>query len=149
MFAVRCGCYARYMSTNDKPTTSHGRCLCESVRFEVRGQLRPVIYCHCTMCRRTTGHFMAATECEREDLHFTASESLRWFRSSATARRGFCGTCGAQLFWEATGRSTISIAAGAIDLPTGLRAERHIFTADKGDYYDIRDGLPQATAWHE
>jgi hypothetical protein len=136
------------MSTPDKsPTIHNGRCLCESVRFEVRGPLRPVIYCHCSMCRRATGHFVAATECERSDLHFISEQGLRWYQSSPTARRGFCETCGSQLFWEATGSVTVSILAGAIDLPTGLQASKHIFTADKGDYYEICDGLPQTQAW--
>ena len=29
------------------------------------------------------------------------------------------------------------------DAPTGTHIEKHIFVADKGDYYDIKDGLPQ------
>ena len=37
----------------------------------------------------------------------------------------------------------IDVAAGAIDSPTGLRLQGHIFVADKGDYYEIADGLPQ------
>jgi hypothetical protein len=32
---------------------------------------------------------------------------------------------------------------GALDDPTGLRTERHIFVAHKGDWYEIADGLPQ------
>ena len=32
---------------------------------------------------------------------------------------------------------------GCLDRPTGLREQLHIFTAHKGDYYDIADGLPQ------
>jgi hypothetical protein len=35
---------------------------------------------------------------------------------------------------------------GTIDGATGLRLQRHIFVADKGDYYDIADGLPQNPA---
>ena len=58
-------------------------------------------------------------------------------------RRGFCSTCGSFLFWEPIGRDTIAIAMGAFDRPTGTRLARHIFVADKGDYYDIADGLPQ------
>jgi hypothetical protein len=27
--------------------------------------------------------------------------------------------------------------------PTGVRRERHIFVAEKGDYYTLGDGLPQ------
>lgn len=135
------------MSTNDNSPTGHGRCLCGAVEFEVRGALRPVTYCHCTMCRRATGHFVAATECQRSDLHFISEQGLRWYQSSPTARRGFCGNCGSQLFWEADGRTGVSIMAGAFDLPTGLRATDHIFVGDKGDYYEITDGLPQASAW--
>jgi hypothetical protein len=32
---------------------------------------------------------------------------------------------------------------GALDTPTGTRLAIHIFVAEKGDYYDIADGLPQ------
>ena len=37
----------------------------------------------------------------------------------------------------------MSVAMGAFDKPTGTRLAIHIFVADKGDYYDIADGLPQ------
>jgi hypothetical protein len=32
---------------------------------------------------------------------------------------------------------------GAFDAPTDTGLEMHIFVADKGDYYQISDGLPQ------
>lgn len=124
-------------------TTARGQCLCGAVRFEVRGLLRPIIYCHCAMCRRASGHFAAATACAPEHLRLISAESLRWYRSSASARRGFCGTCGSPLFWEPAHGRHISIWAGTLDSPSGLEASTHIFTADKGDYYEIEDGLPQ------
>ena len=68
-----------------------------------------------------------------------------WYRSSHSARRGFCPTCGSSLFWAEDGNSRLSIHAGTLDNPTGLRLAGHIFTADKGDYYDLDDGLPQAS----
>ena len=33
---------------------------------------------------------------------------------------------------------------GCLDEPTGLELADHIFVSEKGDYYDITDGLPQA-----
>ena len=36
---------------------------------------------------------------------------------------------------------TTSITAGTLDLPTGLRIDSHIFTADKSDYYEITDDV--------
>ncbi len=41
--------------------THTGSCLCGKVRFGARGPLRGVVYCHCSQCRRQTGHFLAAT----------------------------------------------------------------------------------------
>ncbi|MBW4053103.1 MAG: GFA family protein [Proteobacteria bacterium] len=122
---------------------ARGHCQCGGVRFEVRGPLRPVLYCHCTMCRRLSGHFAAATACAPEHLHLLSAQTLRWYQSSEIARRGFCGTCGAQLFWEPAHGGHISIWAGTLDTPTGLKAAEHIYVAEMGDYYAITDGLPQ------
>jgi hypothetical protein len=36
---------------------------------------------------------------------------------------------------------------GAFDAPTGTRMDKHIFVAEKGDYYDITDGLEQIERW--
>jgi hypothetical protein len=126
---------------------NQGHCLCGSVQYEVRGPLRPVVYCHCEMCRRTSGHFVAATACARQDLVLRSSATLQWYQSSTTARRGFCGQCGSNLFWEPLGESRISIMAGTLDSPTGLTAQGHIFVAEAGDYYRITDGLPQSASW--
>jgi hypothetical protein len=121
-----------------------GSCLCGGVRYEVRGPLRDVIACHCSQCRRTTGHFMAATAAKRAHFTVTRDDGLRWYQSSKAARRGFCGTCGAVLFWEGQGLDYISIAAGTLDVPTGLKIVRHIYAGDKSDYYGLDDGLPQS-----
>jgi hypothetical protein len=37
----------------------------------------------------------------------------------------------------------MGVALGALDGPTGLVLQRHIFVADKGDYYDITDHVRQ------
>ena len=66
--------------------------------------------------------------------------ALRWIaspESESEARRGFCGECGSSLFWDAPARDTISIAAGTLDPPTGLRELGHVHLADAGDYYEL------------
>jgi hypothetical protein len=114
-----------------------GSCLCGEITYEVRGPLRNVIACHCTQCRKQTGHYMAATRANRKDLEVAEAGRLRWYRSSAQAERGFCGNCGSILFWRVDGGTDTSITAGTLDGPTGLVIEGHIFCADKGDYYTI------------
>lgn len=131
----------------DPRPMARGHCLCEGVQYEVRGPLRPVVYCHCDMCRRTSGHFVAATACARDDLVLTSAATLQWYDSSSSARRGFCGRCGASLFWDPVGEGRIAIMAGTLDSPTGLIAKGHIFVAEAGDYYRIDDGLPKSQGW--
>jgi len=117
--------------------THSGGCLCGAVTYRVAGPLAPPVGCHCSQCRRQTGHFLVSTEVERDRFAIEAGEPLRWFASSATARRGFCGQCGSVLFWESEGSDTIAIAMGGFDAPTGVELTQHIFVADKGDYYDV------------
>jgi len=132
-----------------QPPSARGSCLCGAVTYDVHGPLRQIIYCHCSMCRRTSGHFVAASACARENLKIHSHKALRWYQSSPAARRGFCQVCGSNLFWDAIGATTISLMAGSLNVPTGLSARAHIFTADAGDYYDILDGLQQHLGWPE
>lgn len=120
-----------------------GSCLCGAVQYSVTGPLRPVIACHCMQCRKGSGHHVAATSCARGDILITGE--VTWFQSSETARRGFCGTCGSNLFWDGAGVN-LSIHAGTLDGDTGLSLVGHIFCADKGDYYELVDDLPKADA---
>lgn len=120
-----------------------GGCLCGGVRYRVNGRLDDIGACHCSQCRKTTGHYFAATACERAALSFEADATLAWYQSSPGARRGFCSRCGSSLFWERIGEDRIDILAGTLDQPTGLNMTDHIYVGDKGDYYEISDGLPQ------
>ena len=124
-----------------------GTCLCGAVRFRTRGQLRGVLYCHCSQCRRQSGHFVAMTSAPVADLAIDGAENLAWYSATPEARRGFCRNCGSFLFWRQQGSEDVSISAGALDKPTGLRGESHIFVDDKGDYYQIDDALPKFHTW--
>ena len=120
--------------------THTGGCLCGAIQFTINAPMRAATACHCTQCRRTSGHHVAATAAPRESVSITGMPV--WYQSSPDARRGFCGTCGANLFWDGPG-THLSIFAGSLDRPTGLKMAGHIFVADKGDYYALDDGLPQ------
>jgi hypothetical protein len=124
-----------------------GSCLCGAVRIEVEGALRPAGACHCTQCRKQSGHFFASTTVPRTALTVHGSENVTWYRASDKARRGFCAVCGSWLFWDPQGEDTTEIAMGAFDAPTGTRLATHIYVAEKGDYYDLTDGLPQKARW--
>ncbi|HET6159761.1 MAG TPA: GFA family protein [Dongiaceae bacterium] len=121
-----------------------GSCLCAGVAFKVRGKMRDIAWCHCGQCLRWHGHFGGYTASTWPNIELSGADKIAWYVSSDTARRGFCRECGASLFWEAAHRNYVSIAAGALDLPTGLVSARHIFTENKGDYYQIKDDVAQS-----
>ncbi|MEM1073791.1 MAG: GFA family protein [Pseudomonadota bacterium] len=118
-----------------------GSCNCGAIRFVVKNDPRGVSFCHCGQCRKQSGGVWSSAFVEKTDLNI--SGSVNWCASSDSGRRGFCPICGAFLFWKNLEETTISFALGAIDGPTGLTLEKHIFVADKGDYYEIADGVPQ------
>lgn len=118
-----------------------GGCYCGAVRFGVSGKLRPVCFCHCSQCRRFSGHFVAATAALDAELAIIGE--VTWYQSSDEAKRGFCAKCGTQLFWKHCEQNSTSVMAGSIDDHAGLKSERHIFMADKAGYYVIEDGLPK------
>lgn len=121
-----------------------GSCLCGGVTYELTGDLRNSVACHCVQCRKTSGHYVSATQVEADQLTLTQTDTLTWYDSSPGAQRGFCNRCGASLFWKhEDDGGAVSVMSGTIDGDTGLTTEKHIFTAFKGDYYDIADNEPQ------
>ena len=123
-------------------TGASGGCLCGGVRYRVHGELREVVFCHCSRCRRTHGHVAAYTACPRRELELVEAGTLAWFGQEGR-RRGFCTGCGSSLLWEREAGETVSVSAGTLDEPTGLRPRSHIFVGSAGDYYEIADDLPR------
>jgi hypothetical protein len=116
------------------------------VSFEVDGELKPPDACHCDQCRRWSGHVLVAADIPRSALRVEGAENVRWYQSSEKVRRGFCSQCGSSLFFDPLDRvkhDWIGVSMGAFDKPTGTHLAIHIFVAEKGDYYEIADGLPQ------
>jgi hypothetical protein len=126
-----------------KATNHAGGCECGAVRYRVEGNIRDVVACHCSQCRRAHGHAPGYSAARKAELTVTGDDSIAWYASSTEAQRGFCRTCGSSLFWRPEGRETVSISAGTLDAPTGLKTVRHIFAADKPAYYQIADGVQQ------
>lgn len=121
-----------------------GSCLCGAVRFTVQGELAPPSACHCTRCRKHTGHFEAGTDAPRSAITITGEDKVTWYKSSdGKVRRGFCAICGSSLFFDIVRVDRLGISMGVFDTPTQTALTMHIFVGDKGDYYDIADGLPQ------
>jgi hypothetical protein len=124
-----------------------GSCLCGGVTVQVEGELeQQPEACHCTQCRKQSGSFLTAVNVRKSRLTIGGEEQVGWYASSDKVDRGFCKTCGSTLFWapKMEDYEWIAVAMGLFDEPTGTRLAKHTFVADKGDYYDIDDGVPSS-----
>lgn len=127
-----------------------GSCLCGAVTLTVEGEFehQPEI-CHCRQCRKQTGHYLAGVNVRKTRLRISGEDSVAWYRSSEKVERGFCRTCGSTLFWAPNmpDYEWLAVAMGLFDENTGLRLIKQTFVGDKGDYYDLPDGIPQSEAY--
>jgi hypothetical protein len=118
-------------------------CLCRGVNFTTKGNHRDVQNCHCIQCMKTHGHHAAYTNVEEQNIKFTKKSTLKWFRSSKRAKRGFCNKCGASIFFKVIGTKNISIAAGMLDGATKLKTIMNIFIKGKLEYYKLDHHIPK------
>ena len=118
-------------------------CLCGGIKLRTQGYHRNVQNCHCIQCMKTHGHHAAYTNVEERNVKFLKKGTLKWFRSSKRAKRGFCNKCGASLFFKIIGAKTISIAAGMFNRPIKLKTTMNIFVKGKLDYYKLDSRMPK------
>ena len=116
-------------------------CLCGGIQLKTKGPLRHVSNCHCRQCMKTHGNYAAYTNVLAKDIKFIKKRTLKWFKSSKKARRGFCNKCGASIFFKFLGSDDISIAAGMFQNPTKLKTTKNIFVKGKLDYYQLDNKL--------
>ena len=83
-------------------------CLCGGIQLKTKGSLRHVLNCHCYQCMKTHGNYAAYTTALEKDIKFIKKRTLKWFRSSKKAKRGFCKKCGASMFFKFLDNNNIS-----------------------------------------
>ena len=118
-------------------------CLCGGIQLRTQGYHRNVQNCHCIQCMKTHGHHAAYTNVEERNVKFFKKKTLKWFRSSKRAKRGFCNKCGASLFFKFINAKNISIAAGMFNRPVKLKTTMNIFVKGKSDYYKLDSSMPK------
>jgi len=124
-------------------TSKIANCLCGGIKIKIIGKLRPVINCHCSQCLKTHGNYAAYTSCTEDRIEFINKKTLKWYHSSKIAKRGFCSTCGASMFYKLLKNKNISIAAGMFYNPTKLKTLSNIYTKGKLDYYKLDSKIPK------
>lgn len=106
-----------------------GGCHCGAVRFRVTGPVGKILICHCHDCMRTAGLSWAGVDAALDRFDLVKDAGLKWYDSSAIAKRGFCGDCGASLFYQLHAASLIAIAPGMFDQSDQFEVAGQIYAA--------------------
>jgi len=120
-----------------------GRCLCGNVAFTASNVELEHHVCHCAMCRRWGGSPFFGIHVG--EVIFSGEENIVRFDSSEWAARGFCGTCGTNLFYFMKADNRYSICAGAFDDQSGFTLTNEIFIDHKPPGYRFSGNLPSLT----
>jgi hypothetical protein len=127
-----------------------GKCLCESVRLEIDAALGPVIACHCSQCRRSTGSaFNTNASVPADRFRVVAGQELvHHYNRSPGRYLAFCSRCGSPLYARMDAYPTIvRVRLGTLDDTQGARPIAHIFTGSKADWFEITDNNEQFEEW--
>lgn len=121
-----------------------GGCLCSDLRYE--SELGPMEtgYCHCSICRRSTGAPALAFASFPANSFAYLKGKPAVFQSSSKGQREFCRKCGTQICFRESGQAkTVDVNSGTLDNPESVAPQFHIYTDDRISWFDVDDQLPR------
>jgi len=120
-----------------------GRCLCGAARFTAKPEKMTMDACHCSMCRRWSGGPAMTVFCT--DVQFEDESAVGVYVSSEWAERGFCKTCGSNLFWRTHDHKMFTVSAHAFDNPEQFPFEVEIYIDQKPANYAFANDTKKMT----
>ena len=111
-----------------------GGCACGAIRYECSGPPVAMLKCHCRDCQRAGGAGHAPTVIVSAASFTVLAGQPKFYSSTsdsgATARRAFCGDCGAPLFASSSARPDfLGIRAASLDDPSVFTPQAQVWTA--------------------
>lgn len=120
-----------------------GKCLCGAVTFDADVDELHVHACHCDMCRAWAGGPLLATSTAA--VRFSGEDHIVRYDSSEWGARGFCGTCGSNLFYHLKPADQYMLSLGAFDDQSGFELAGEIYVDRKPPGYAFAGEHPRQT----
>ncbi|MES9901271.1 MAG: GFA family protein [Sedimenticola sp.] len=127
-----------------------GGCLCGKVRYEILGEIKNIIYCHCSKCRKAQGSAFATNgNLDEDKFHIISGhDDLTGYESSPEQIKYFCKHCGSPIISKNKSKpGNVRVRLGTIESDIIERPEAHIFATSKACWEEIEGDLPQYEAY--
>ncbi|MCW8932583.1 MAG: GFA family protein [Gammaproteobacteria bacterium] len=127
-----------------------GSCLCESVKFNIKGPIQQIVYCHCSQCRKAQGSAFATNGIVKSsDFEIISGEtSLTAYESTPGQSKFFCKKCGSPIMSKTESKpDQVRIRLGTVSTDVTERPVAHIFSTSKANWEEITGDLPQYEAY--
>jgi hypothetical protein len=120
-------------------------CLCGGIQIEITGKVGPVVYCHCSRCRKASGSAFAVNAgVRRKYWRLSGEELLREFESSPGVFRAFCSGCGSPVYSRRESEpDAYRLRLGLLEDDPGRRPLAHFWVGSKAPWFEISDDLPR------
>ncbi len=120
-----------------------GGCFCGFVRYEAQGAPDHETFCHCSICRRTSGAPVVAWFTVPAEGFRITDGAPATFASTEHGTRSFCPRCGTPLtFASSRLPDEIDVTTCSLDEPEALPPRDHTRTSAKLPWLELGDGLP-------
>ncbi len=117
-----------------------GGCQCGSIQYDISGLPFDADYCHCSICRKSSGSIvMSWMDFKVEQINWLSEKPIE-YKSSKNARRGFCQKCGSTLSFRDTHYPDYySLSIASLNDPNQVKPNYHIYTDDQIEWLTIKD----------
>ena len=123
-----------------------GGCLCGKVRYEITGEIKNIIYCHCSRCRKAQGSAFATNgNVNSEEFKFISGESeLTGYEATPGQTKYFCKHCGSPIISKSKANmDKVRVRLGTVESEISERPIGHIFVGSKANWEEIEVKIPQ------
>lgn len=122
-----------------------GSCHCQTVRYEITGEIEGIYHCHCQTCQKLNGTSFGSTGFVTADTFeiVAGADSLTAYESSPGKNRYFCSVCSAPIYARTQANpERIGIRVGLLDDDPGVRSKLHIWLSHEKPWFEVSTQLP-------
>lgn len=114
-----------------------GGCSCGAVKYQVTGDPKSIINCHCNMCRKMNGAAFSTYVAVADEQFEVLNGELKKHRVSENAEKHFCSACGTPIYNSSLKYAGLTILhLGSLDTELKSQPQANIYCESRLDWLD-------------